>query len=52
MEKVTTADGSPIAYEKLGKGPPLVMIHGGVMDHTAWGPVVPLLAAHFTLYPN
>jgi pimeloyl-ACP methyl ester carboxylesterase len=50
MEKVTSRDGTPIAFWRSGSGPPLVGIHGGVGDHTRWGPVLPALEQHFTFY--
>jgi pimeloyl-ACP methyl ester carboxylesterase len=50
MHKVQSADGTPIAYEMHGHGPPLVMVHGSSLDHTRWGPSVVRLAEHFTLF--
>jgi pimeloyl-ACP methyl ester carboxylesterase len=38
-----------IAYERQGRGTPLVLIHGFPLDHTIWAPVVPLLADAFDL---
>jgi len=34
LHTVRSADGTPIAYEELGSGPPLVLVHGGVSDRT------------------
>lgn len=51
MKTVTSADGTPIAYERTGDGPPLVLVHGGVAgSHLDWQPVVPRLEDHFTIY--
>lgn len=50
METVTSVDGTPIAYERTGNGPPLVMVHGTTADHTRWAPVLPALEEHFTVY--
>lgn len=37
MEKVTSRDGTPIAYYRSGSGSPLVLVHGtGAADPTAW----------------
>ena len=47
---ITSRDGTRIAYEEHGSGPPLVLVHGGFVDRTFWGPSVPLLARHFTVY--
>ena len=49
IETVRSKDGTPIAYERRGHGPPLVMVHGTTVDHTRWGGVVSKLAEHFTL---
>ena len=50
METVTSADGTPIAYERTGTGPPLVLVHGTTADHTRWESVLPALEEHFTVY--
>jgi pimeloyl-ACP methyl ester carboxylesterase len=50
MEHAHSADGTLIAYECSGTGPPLVLVHGALGDHNAWFALVPLLAPHFTLY--
>jgi pimeloyl-ACP methyl ester carboxylesterase len=43
-------DGTHIAYERSGTGPPLVLIHGTGIDHTYWAPVIPKLEQYFTVY--
>jgi pimeloyl-ACP methyl ester carboxylesterase len=50
MEYVTSKDGIPIAYERRGRGQPLVLIHGAAADHTRWEPVLPGLEKQFTIY--
>jgi pimeloyl-ACP methyl ester carboxylesterase len=50
METVTSRDGTPIAYERGGEGPPLVLVHGTTSDHLTWEPVLPELQKHFTVY--
>jgi pimeloyl-ACP methyl ester carboxylesterase len=40
MQQVTSADGTRIAYERRGEGPPLVLLHGGD-THRFWDPIVP-----------
>ena len=37
---ITSPDGTQIAYEKYGSGPTLVLVHGGFVDRTFWGPSV------------
>ena len=49
IETVRSKDGTSIAYERRGHGPPLVMVHGSTVDHTRWGGVVSRLGEHFTL---
>jgi pimeloyl-ACP methyl ester carboxylesterase len=49
FETVRSKDGTSIAYECRGHGPPLVMVHGSSVDHTRWGGVVTALAERFTL---
>lgn len=50
LETVTSTDGTKIAYERNGSGPPLVLVHGTTADHTRWAPVLPALEEHFTVY--
>lgn len=50
MNTVTSADGTAIAYEKTGQGPPLVLVHGTTADHTRWEPILPALEEQFTVY--
>ncbi|WP_276246186.1 alpha/beta fold hydrolase [Haladaptatus sp. YSMS36] len=49
---VTSADGTKIAYERSGTGPPLVLVHGAMFDRSIWelGDVRALLAEHATVY--
>ncbi|MCU4728217.1 alpha/beta fold hydrolase [Halapricum hydrolyticum] len=52
METVTSADGTEIAYERSGSGPPLVLVHGAMFDRSIWeiGDVRSTLAEHTTVY--
>lgn len=50
MEHLYSKDGTAIAYERGGKGLPLVLVHGTGIDHTYWDPVVPGLERHFCVY--
>ncbi len=47
---VVSQDGTPIAYERSGEGPPLVLVHGTTSDRSTWEPVLPELQKHFTVY--
>ncbi len=50
MDTVRSKDSTPIAYERSGKGPPLVLVHGSTAGHTRWASVLPELERHFTVY--
>lgn len=52
MENVTSVDGTPIAFERTGSGPPLVLVHGMAGNHTRWElfDVRSQLAEHTTVY--
>lgn len=53
METVASADGTEIAFERTGSGPPLVLLHGGATaDHTTWNltGVGPAFAERHTVY--
>ena len=50
METITSTDGTMIAYQRSGTGPPLVLVHGTTADHTRWTPVLPAFEQHFTVY--
>lgn len=51
IETVTSADGSEIAFARLGSGPPLVLVHGTALDHNFWdlSDVRSALAEHYTV---
>jgi pimeloyl-ACP methyl ester carboxylesterase len=49
QEIVTSKDGTPIAYWRGGKGPPLVLVHGAPADHSRWAPVLPAFEQSFTV---
>ena len=51
MEKVISKDGTPIAVDKLGRGPALILVDGAMCSR-AFGPMPPLakaLAQQFTV---
>src|SRR5947209_11843741 len=47
--KATSADGTTIAYEVDGSGPPLLIIGGALNDRNSAAPLVPLLNDAFTV---
>lgn len=50
MEYVRSPDGTQIAYERTGSGPPLVLVHGSLNDHAAWAAILPFFAPQYTVY--
>jgi pimeloyl-ACP methyl ester carboxylesterase len=50
MEKVISADGTPIAYDCLGEGPAVVLVCGGSVDRMSNAPLAALLAQYYTVY--
>jgi len=40
-------DGTRIAYRELGAGPPLALLHSGLLSHMEWEPAVDSLADRF-----
>ena len=49
MEKVTSADGTTIAFDQLGAGPPVILVSGASVDRSIDAPLAAALAAHFTV---
>lgn len=47
MEKVTSADGTTIAYDRLGSGDPLILVGGALCDRQALRPLADVLATDF-----
>ncbi len=50
METISSVDGTQIAYERTGSGPPLVLVHGTSADHTRWDVVRSPFEEHNTVY--
>lgn len=48
MEVIRTS-GLEIAYERVGEGPPLVLVHGAALDSRSWRPQLAALADEFTV---
>lgn len=47
---VPAYDGTRLAVWVEGEGPPLVMVHGSIADHTTFDPFVDVLRANFETY--
>lgn len=45
----TEIGGLSVAYERTGKGPALVLLHGFTQDSRVWSPQVEALSDHFTV---
>ncbi|MGH2683154.1 MAG: alpha/beta fold hydrolase [Actinomycetota bacterium] len=50
METVTSKDGTTIAFDRLGEGPPVILVCGGSTDRMANTPLAALLASQFTVF--
>jgi pimeloyl-ACP methyl ester carboxylesterase len=50
MYRASSADGTVIAYDKVGDGPPLVLVEGALNDLSTTLPLAAKLKAHFTVY--
>jgi hypothetical protein len=48
--RTVSADGVEIAYWSSGAGPPLVLVHGGLGDHSRWNVLRPHLEPHVTVH--
>src|SRR5215218_8053436 len=50
MGTVTSSDGTTIAYDRLGDGPPVVVVGGQLCDRALTAPTAEELAKHFTVF--
>jgi pimeloyl-ACP methyl ester carboxylesterase len=50
MRKVTSKDGTEIAFERSGTGAALILVGGALADHTFYTPLSSELTRHFTVY--
>ncbi|MFW6205140.1 MAG: alpha/beta fold hydrolase [Actinomycetota bacterium] len=48
--RVTSRDGTEIAYWTSGEGRPLVLVHGTTADHSRWATLLPYLEPHVTAH--
>lgn len=49
LETVSSKDGASIAFDRLGAGPPVILVGGGSTDRVVNAPLADLLAPHFTV---
>ena len=50
METVTSRDGTTIAFDRLGEGPPVVLVCGGSVDRMADAAIAQQLASDLTVF--
>ena len=50
MNKVQSKDGTIIAFDRSGDGPPVILVCGASTDRMANAPLASLLAEHFTVF--
>jgi hypothetical protein len=50
MGQVTSRDGTSIAYDRIGRGPAVILVGGGLDDRSENAPLAPELAARFAVY--
>ena len=50
MRHVRSKDGTTIAFDQLGDGPPVILVCGGSVDRSSNAPLAALLAEHFTVF--
>lgn len=50
LSTVYSKDGTLIAFEPRGSGPPLLMVHGSTVNRSRWGGVIDTLQRNFTVY--
>lgn len=50
MQKVTSKDGTPIAFDRFGEGPALILVAGATATRVAETSFATTIAPHFTVY--
>jgi pimeloyl-ACP methyl ester carboxylesterase len=48
LQRVTSGDGTHIAFEQFGEGPPVILVGGATSDRAMTRPLAEELAQHFT----
>ena len=49
MQTVTSRDGTEIAFDRIGQGPPVILVSGGSVDRSSNAPLAKELAADLTV---
>lgn len=50
MKTVVSKDGTAIAFDRLGEGPPVILVCGASVDRTSNAPLAELLSSDFTVF--
>jgi pimeloyl-ACP methyl ester carboxylesterase len=50
MNTVVSPDGTAIAFDRLGEGPPVALVAGAAVDRSSDAPLADLLASDFTVF--
>lgn len=50
MRKVISKDGTPIAFDQSGEGPPIILVVGAFNDRSTGAPLAAQLSEHFTVF--
>jgi pimeloyl-ACP methyl ester carboxylesterase len=50
MEQALSKDGTAIAFERFGDGPPVILVVGAFNDRSKGAPLAAILAPHFTVF--
>jgi pimeloyl-ACP methyl ester carboxylesterase len=50
MDNVTSKDGTTIAFDRLGAGPPVILVSGGSVDRGSNASLADVLAGQFTVF--
>jgi pimeloyl-ACP methyl ester carboxylesterase len=50
MKQVISQDGTPIAYDQVGKGPAVIVVGGVLGNRSQQAPLAVLLSEHFTVF--
>src|ERR1700704_2677328 len=50
MEQALSKDGTAIAFERFGEGPPVILVVGAFNDRSKGAPLAAFLAPHFSVF--